>query len=1747
MSSTFDFSSRVISAPDPDSTPSSTVYQTVDGHTLQLTGDRGGWAVMQEGVYAGGDVAVLHGAALFKGISDFASSLRLSLEPGTVFDLTSLNLWDQNARAGVQFRLTTSTGHSMDTAPTDAQGAVSFLDRGTLLQGVSWVEISMTDARETFSPALDDIVLSNISFVPRFSAFDFTLAARQNGAAVDLASLLRVTDSDSGQTLTWTQVSGPAHGTLILSNATATIRDGDGDIEPGGTLTYQSAAGYAGMDSFTIRVSDGIASKMQTVTVKVAPDRPGAPQLDPADDTGAPGDNVTAADAMTFSGTSGAGDSSSSVRVFVDTDGDGAFDAGEANGTATVADGSWRVEHLDTSRLASGTYDVRAIVTSASGNVSSAASESLSIRIDHTPPALTAGAIALSADSGSSASDGITNRAAQTITAQLSAPLAAGDKLLGSVDGGRSWTDLTDKVAGTTLTWTGATLVDGGGIALRVDDETGNQGVTAIRAYTLDTLAPSQGMASIALAADTGASATDLVTNVAAQIISGTLSASTGAGDIVEVSLDDGAHWSQAQNTSGSSAWTLAGQTLPASGTLQVRVSDTAGNHGPATALAYVVDTGAPSAALPVGAELVAPTGAMFAFTVTYGDAATGIDAATFGTGNVTVRDPQGNLLAVTGFAVSGNVATYTVQAPGGSWDTGDAGAYAIGIGAQRVRDVAGNPVDAATATLDVTFSTAPKVSALALGADTGISATDFVTKERTQTIEATLRHALAAGDKVWGSLDNGATWTDITGSVDGTAVRWQGVTLADAGTIVVKATDNAGQDSQGASHAFQLIATAPTVAAADIAFAADSGASANDFVTRTATQNMGGTLDGVLAAGQFVEVSLDGGAHWVNATGGASTWTLHDQTLAGSGTVQVRIGDVAGNHGAVLEQRYTIDAEAPLAARPVRADVLDPRGAFTFAVAYADAGGAGLDPATFGTGNVTVRGAHGALAVSGYSVAGGTVTYTVDAPAGGWTAASLGDYTIGITGTVRDLAGNAVAADANALTFHVGVRPTATITVADSALAAGETTTVTIAFDQAGVRGLDLADLTVARGTLSGLTSAGDGRTWTATLTPAAGTWADGNTVTLDLGGVMSADGTIVAGSVRSNAYAVQTGTPPQTATNATMDGMPVLALTGTDPATGLAVRTITVQPVPAGRAAGDLADIVLDAAAGSQKASLSVGLPVGAALQLGGPTALLTHEQALLDLAHRLGTPAADAGKAFLAGLGAGLPVQTATLVPIASSAALPLTIGATGNAASAIVLDARQLAAGATVMLDNVDFAAVVGQVTLRGGAGDNYVVGDDARQNLYLGAGDDVLLGGGGDDVIGSAGGNDTLDGGSGNDVVIGGVGDDRLAGGSGDDVLQGGRSERGAWTFTLDGKGSLTARHETATFAPGQQESVALAELNKAAAGLDFLQASATTLVDIALLYRAAFGRAPDLAGLNFHLERGGDMAAIARGFTASAEWRELGLERLDNAAFVRQMYEQVLGRKGDPEGLAFWAAQLEGATGKFVTRAEVLAGFALSDEARALHKGGLAIAATSVTLEDGWLTGSGNDRLAGGAGNDTLVGGDGMDTAVFEGKRADARVTLGADGLVHVVTATGTDTLRSIELGEFADGTVDLRFTQASVDKLATVGLLYQAVLDRAGDAAGFAFWAAQDVPVARLAVGFAGSTEFQARYGDMDDAGFVRALYANSGLATNAAGGSAAWVDYLQTHSRAELVGAWVGQDAVHDAQFATGGLWLV
>ncbi len=75
-----------------------------------------------------------------------------------------------------------------------------------------------------------------------------------------------------------------------------------------------------------------------------------------------------------------------------------------------------------------------------------------------------------------------------------------------------------------------------------------------------------------------------------------------------------------------------------------------------------------------------------------------------------------------------------------------------------------------------------------------------------------------------------------------------------------------------------------------------------------------------------------------------------------------------------------------------------------------------------------------------------------------------------------------------------------------------------------------------------------------------------------------------------------------------------------------------------------------------------------------------------------------------------------------------------------------------------------------VTIRGGPGEDRLVGGDAADKVIGGPDDDVLIGQGGDDWVLGGPGNDRLMGGSGNDQLRGGPGKDKLVGGPGNDSL-----------------------------------------------------------------------------------------------------------------------------------------------------------------------------------------------------------------------------------------------------------------------------------------------------------------------------------------------------------------------------------------
>lgn len=100
------------------------------------------------------------------------------------------------------------------------------------------------------------------------------------------------------------------------------------------------------------------------------------------------------------------------------------------------------------------------------------------------------------------------------------------------------------------------------------------------------------------------------------------------------------------------------------------------------------------------------------------------------------------------------------------------------------------------------------------------------------------------------------------------------------------------------------------------------------------------------------------------------------------------------------------------------------------------------------------------------------------------------------------------------------------TINLSDTLLAVGETAQVTITFSSA-VGGLENGDLTVEKGSLTEVSTADGGVTWTATFTPTPGIEDSNNVISLNNAGVIDAVSNFGSGITVSSSYAIDTLRP--------------------------------------------------------------------------------------------------------------------------------------------------------------------------------------------------------------------------------------------------------------------------------------------------------------------------------------------------------------------------------------------------------------------------------------------------------------------------------------------------------------------------------------------------------------------------------------------------------------------------------------------
>nr|WP_229236491.1 Ig-like domain-containing protein [Citrobacter farmeri] len=564
---------------------------------------------------------------------------------------------------------------------------------------------------------------------------------------------------------------------------------------------------------------------------------------------------------------------------------------------------SW--SYADGRTLADGSYQYLVRVIDAAGNVGTVVSQT--VVVDTTPPAVTLISVdSITQDSGHSTSDFITSDNQLTVQGSLNAPLASGEHVQISLDGGNTWIDVS--VSGQNWSYAdGRTLADGDYVyQLRVIDDAGNVSATTSQTVTIDMQAPDASKTIVfdSITDDSGLSNTDFLTNDTSLSLKGTLGASLAADETVQISLDGGATWQNV--TVIGNSWTFDdGRTL-AEGTYDywVRVIDTAGNVGETAHQQVTIDLTPPDAATTVTVDRISSD--------------TGADNNDFLTQSrvFTVEGALGAPLAageVVQISLDNGVTWITTTVTGTQWHYDDNRILADGdyLYMLRVVDAAGN-VGATTSqrvTVDNDVSL-PTIQFDSVSNDTGSSGSDFITSDTTLTIQGSLSKALRGDEHLMISVDGGATWVEAT--VNGTGWSFTDPrVLADGDhTWQVKVVDDAGNMGGAVSSVTVTVDTTPPVITLNtVAF---------DDVVNTAEQQAGQTISGTSDAGQGSIVTVTFNGHLYQALVDASgNWSVlvpasdFNGLPDGDYTIKATVNDKAGNT-VDINHDVTLSREVP-------------------------------------------------------------------------------------------------------------------------------------------------------------------------------------------------------------------------------------------------------------------------------------------------------------------------------------------------------------------------------------------------------------------------------------------------------------------------------------------------------------------------------------------------------------------------------------------------------------------------------------------------------------------------------------------------------------------------------------------------------------------------------------------------------------------------------------------------------------------
>ncbi|MDP9783351.1 Ig-like domain-containing protein [Pseudomonas fluorescens] len=556
----------------------------------------------------------------------------------------------------------------------------------------------------------------------------------------------------------------------------------------------------------------------------------------------------------------------------------------------------------------------------------------------------------------------------------------------------------------------------------------------------------------------------------------------------------------------------------------------------------YVPDETPPTATVVV-ANTNLNSGGTSLVTITFSEAVTGFTAADLTVQNGTV----GSFTSGDG----GITWTGTLTATSNIADTTNV----ITLNNTGVADLAGNAGVGTTLSNNyvINDTVAPTASIVVSDTALRVGETSVVTITFSEAVSGfTAADLTVANGSISGlsSSDGGITWT-ATLTPDAAITDTSNLIVLD-NTGVADLNGNAGVGTTNSNnYAIDTLRPTATIVVADTALSVGE----TSLVTITFSEAVSGftTADLTVANGSVTGLSSsDGGITWTGTlTPSASVSdTSNLITLANTG-----IADLSGNTGTGTtdSNNYAIDTLRPTATIVVADTALNIGETSLVTITFSEA------VTGFTLADLTV--ANGSL--SGLSSSDGGITWTATLTP----SASITDATnlivLANTGIV-DLAGNAGSGTTSSNNYAVDtVRPSATIVVADNALRVGETSLVTITFNEA-VTGFTTADLTVANGTITGLSSGDGGITWTGTLTPSASVSDTTNLITLDNTGVTDAAGNAGSGTTDSNNYAIDTARP--TATIVVADSTigigetTVVTITFSEPVTGFTLADLTV-----------------------------------------------------------------------------------------------------------------------------------------------------------------------------------------------------------------------------------------------------------------------------------------------------------------------------------------------------------------------------------------------------------------------------------------------------------------------------------------------------------------------------------------------------------------------------------------------------------